>query len=104
MNGQMSVSAALSGVYCVADAEKLRGEIELMKFIKVLSNIKVFKTSDEVINFLAEKGFVTVDVCGWSRTVKMMCENLEVEICEFNENNIDYVVSCKSILSDVFIN
>ena len=100
MNGQMSVSAALSGVYCVADAEKLRGQREMTKLIKVLSNIKVFKTSDEVLNFLAEKGFVTCDLCGWSRTVKMRAENLELEIQELNENNVDYVVSCLSIQPD----
>lgn len=97
MNGQMSVSAALSGVYCVADAEKLRGQREMTKLIKVLSNIKVFKTSDEVLNFLAEKGFITSDVDGWSRTIKMRAENLEVEVQEFNESNTDYNVSCRSV-------
>lgn len=100
MNGQMSVSAALSGVYCVADAEKLRGQIEMRKLIKVLSNIKVFKTSNEVLIFLLDKGFVTSDLCCWSRTVKMRNENLEVEIQELNENNIDYVVSCRSVQPD----
>jgi hypothetical protein len=97
MNGQTSVSAALSGVYCVADAEKLGGQIEMKKLIKVLSNIKVFKTSDEVLNFLADKGFITSDLCVWSRTVKMRSENLEVEIQEQNETNVDYVVSCRSV-------
>ena len=101
MNGQMSVSAALSGVYCVADAEKLRGQREMTKLIKVLSNIKVFKTSDEVLSFLADKGFVTSDLCSWSRTVKMRCFDLEVEVQEFNETNIDYAVSCRSVQPDV---
>jgi nicotinic acid phosphoribosyltransferase len=100
MNGQMSVSAALSGVYCVADAEKLRGQREMTKLIKVLSNIKVFKTSDEVLSFLADKGFVTSDLCSWSRTVKMRAENLEVEIKELKENNVDYVVNCRSVETD----
>lgn len=100
MQGQMSVSAALSGVFCVADAEKLRCQREMTKLIKVLSNIKVFKTSDEVLNFLADKGFVTSDVDGWSRIVKMRAENLEVEVQEFNENNVDYVVSCRSVQPD----
>jgi hypothetical protein len=93
----MSISAALSGVYCVADAEKLRGQREITKFIKVISNVKIFKTSDEVLNFLSEKGFKTYDLCQCSRTITMRCENLEVEIQEFNENNIDYVVSCKTV-------
>jgi hypothetical protein len=72
----------------------------MTKLIKVLSNIKVFKTSDEVLNFLADKGFVTSDVDGWSRIVKMRAENLEVEVQEFNENNVDYVVSCRSVQPD----
>ena len=100
MQGQMSVSASLRGVFCVADAEKLRCQREMTKLIKVLSNIKVFKTSDEVLSFLADKGFVTSDVDGWSRIVKMRAENLEVEVQEFNENSVDYVVSCRSVEPD----
>lgn len=72
----------------------------MTKLIKVLSNIKVFKTSDEVLNFLSDKGFITSDVDGWARIVKMRAENLEVEVQEFNENNVDYVVSCRSVQPD----
>ncbi len=96
----MSISAALSGAFCVGDAEKLRGEREIIKLIKVLSNIKVFKTSDEVTNFLSNKGFDTCDVDVWSRTLKMRCFNLEVEVQEFNETNLEYVVSCRSVQPD----
>jgi nicotinic acid phosphoribosyltransferase len=95
-----SFSAALSAVFSVADAERLRGQIEMKKLIKVLSNIKVFKTSDEVIDFLSDKGFVISDIDVWSRTVKMMCFNLEVEVQEFNETNLDYVVSCRFVQPD----
>lgn len=32
--------------------------------------------------------------------VKMRAENLEVEVQEFNENNVDYVVSCRTVQPD----
>lgn len=88
-SGSLSIGQALSAVYCVSDAGERKNKRETEKLIRVLAGQKVFKTSNELTEYLASKGFVTIDVDGWAHQIIMECNGLCVDIRDISETDYE---------------